>query len=96
MEFNSFCKVYGLDPEIAGQIPCPPIENEQIQIKMQMVNWCESMKQQLSSIERSFQAAPVDNDGYRLNLMRDCRDYMKQAMVCIERVIRTEHGDMDR
>lgn len=96
MEFNSFCKAYGLDPEIAGKIPCPPIENEQIQIKMQMVNWCESMKQQLSSIERSFQAAPVDNDGYRLNLMRDCRDYMKQAMVYIERVIRTEHGDMDR
>lgn len=96
MKFDSFCKAYGLDPKVAGLIPCPPIENEQIRIKMEIVNWCELMKRQLSSIERRFQAAPVDQDGYRLNLMRDCRDNMQQAMLAIERVIRAEHGDMDR
>lgn len=95
MFWDNYCKAYGLDPKVAGQTPCPPIENEQIRIKMEMVNWCESMKQQLSSIERSFQAAPVDQDGYRLNLMRDCRDNMKQAMLAIERVIRAEHGERD-
>lgn len=92
MAFDNFCKVYGLDPEIAGKIPCPPIENEQIQIKIQMVNWCEHMKRMIDTIENSFIKAPVDKDVKRTHIMKKCQHYMKRAVFDAELVMATMNG----
>lgn len=93
MEFNSFCKAYGLDPKVAGQIPCPPVENGQIGIKVQMIDWCGLMKRYLESIESNFRNAPVDQDSYRLQVMQKCRDHMKKAMIELDLVHSTMKGE---
>lgn len=60
MNYDNFYKVYGLDPEIAGKIPCPIVENEQAGIKIQIIDWCGVMQRYLESIEHSFVKVPVN------------------------------------
>lgn len=84
--FDNMCRVYGIDPEIGGQIPCPPVENRKIQIKMEMYDTCDWMCRELELIKDRFKALPVDDYKGTLAYMEASMQRMKQAQSLIQTI----------
>ena len=87
MIYSVMCDKYGINPEMMGQIPTPPVENRQIKCKIEVIDWCGWMRQTLDSIEMTFRGAPVNSDEQHAENMERVRDQMRSARIELDRVL---------
>lgn len=85
--FENMFKAYGIPVDVVAMIPTPEPQNTQIQIKMEVIDWCDSAMAELDRIKKMFIKAPVDSDSERTELMKAVRDRMRRATIDLEHVI---------
>ena len=88
MKLKNFCKIYGIPEEIAKQVPCPEIENMEIEAKIGVISVCGLIRRELDSIENRFRNAPVEGDRGHAELMQEVWHDLRKAMDAIEMVNR--------
>ena len=85
--FENMFKAYGIPIDVVAMIPTPEPQNTQIQIKMEVIDWCDSAMAELDRIKEMFIKAPVGSDSERTELMKVVRDRMRRATIDLEHVI---------